>query len=212
MFRRRDPLPWRDRIREFLSPRKGWQRGYRYLGKRMQRLPDSPHRIALGFACGVMTSFTPFFGFHFVIAAAMALVARGNVLASATGTFVGNPATFPFIAAASLWMGHHLTGIRFSEPLDGWTFGWLWDNLDAIFLPYLIGGILPGLVTSLAFYMAVRPMIAAYQNRRRLKLMERAKERVRLAHERRRAAKDAKAGPVPARTTPLAGEAGDAAS
>ena len=97
MFRRRDPQPVRDRVREFLSPRKGWQRGYRYLGKRVQRLPDTPHRIALGFACGVMASFTPFFGFHFVIAAAFAFVARGNILASATGTFTGNPLTFPLI-------------------------------------------------------------------------------------------------------------------
>ena len=191
MFRRRDPLPWQNRLREILSPRKGWKRNYHYLGKRMQRLPDSPHRIALGFACGVLTSFTPFFGLHFVIAAALALVARGNVLASATGTFVGNPLTFPFIAASSLWMGRQLTGIRFSEPQHGWTLGWLWDNLDAIFLPYLVGGILPGLAASIGFYLLLRPMIAAYQNRRRLRLMERAKERVRQAHERRKAAKEA---------------------
>ncbi|WP_339950667.1 DUF2062 domain-containing protein [uncultured Albimonas sp.] len=208
MFRRRDPLPWRDRLREFLSPRKGWQRGYRYLGKRMQRLPDSPHRIALGFACGVLASFTPFFGFHFVIAAALAFGLRANVLASATGTFVGNPLTFPFIATASFWMGRKITGIHFAEPYDGWTFGWLWDNLDAIFVPYLVGGLLPGLAASIAFYVVMRPMIGAYQNRRRSKLMERAKERVRLAHERRRAAKEAKKA---AKASPIR-RAGDPAS
>jgi len=192
MFRRRDPVPFRVRLREFLSPKKGWQRGYRYLGKRMQRLPDTPHRIALGFACGVMASFTPFFGFHFVIAAALAFVLRANILSSATGTFVGNPLTFPFIAAASFWMGRKITGVHFNEPHHGWTFGWLWDNLDAIFVPYLVGGLLPGLAASLAFYLVMRPMIAAYQNRRRSKLMAVAKERVRQAHERRRAAKEAK--------------------
>ena len=31
-------------------------------GHRVRRLPDTPHRIALGFACGVFVSFTPFFG------------------------------------------------------------------------------------------------------------------------------------------------------
>ncbi|MDF2232666.1 DUF2062 domain-containing protein [Albimonas sp. CAU 1670] len=208
MFRRRDPLPLGDRLREFFSPKKGWRRGYRYLGKRMQRLPDTPHRIALGFACGVFASFTPFFGFHFVIAAALAWVLRANVLASATGTFVGNPLTFPFIAGASFWMGRKITGIHFNEPHHGWTFGWLWDNLDAIFLPYLIGGLLPGLAASVAFYAVMRPMIAAYQNRRRSKLMAVAKERVRQAHERRRAAKEAKQAAKAAKVAPIRG-AGD---
>ena len=94
-----------------MAPRKGWRRGYLYLGKRVQRLPDSPHRIALGFACGVMASFTPFFGFHFVIAAALAFITRGNILASAIGTFVGNPLTFPFIAGTAMYLGHRITGI-----------------------------------------------------------------------------------------------------
>ncbi|MEE3098416.1 MAG: DUF2062 domain-containing protein [Pseudomonadota bacterium] len=179
-------------MREFLSPRKGWQRGYRYLGKRVQRLPDTPHRIAMGFACGVLASFTPFFGFHFVIAAAFAFVARGNILASATGTFLGNPLTFPFIAGASMWMGSLITGLHFRPPRDGWSFHWLWENLELIFVPYLIGGILPGLAASAACYFAMRPVIATYQNRRRLKLMERAKQRVHDAAERRKAAKEAK--------------------
>ncbi len=192
MFRRRNPQPLRDRVREFLSPRKGWRRGYAYLGKRMQRLPDTPHRIALGFAAGVQASFTPFFGFHFIAGAALAFAIRGNVLASAVGTFLGNPLTFPFIAAASLWVGRRLTGMEFHDPQAGWSFGWLWHNIDAIFLPYIVGGILPGLATSVAAYFVVRPLIAAYQARRRLKLMERARERMRQASERRRAAKEAK--------------------
>lgn len=179
-------------MREFLSPRKGWRRGYAYLGKRMQRLPDSPHRIALGFAAGVQASFTPFFGFHFIAGAALALVVRGNVLASAVGTFVGNPVTFPFIAAASLWMGRQITGMHFRNPDAGWSFGWLWHNIDTIFVPYIVGGILPGLAASVAAYFVVRPLIAAYQARRRLKLMERAKERMRQAAERRKAAKEAR--------------------
>ncbi len=179
MFRRRNPAPLLDRAREFVSPRKGWERGYRYLGKRMQRLPDSPHRIALGFACGVQASFTPFFGFHFVVAAGLGLITRGNVLASAVGTFMGNPITFPFIAAASMWMGQRMTGIEFEAPEDGYGISWLWDNLDAIFIPYLVGGTLPGFAVSAVSYWVLRPLVATYQDRRRVKLMARAKERLR---------------------------------
>lgn len=178
VFKRRDKPPFWDRLREVMAPRKGWRRGYLYLGKRMQRLPDTPHRIALGFAAGVQASFTPFFGFHFVIAAALAWVFRGNLLSSAVGTFMGNPLTFPLIASSSFYMGRAITGIHIEPPAHGYGFGWLWDNLDAIFLPYLVGGLLPGLVASVSCYFAVRPMVAAFQARRRGLLMDRAKARM----------------------------------
>lgn len=191
MFRRRNPLSFWLRARQWLSPRKGWQRGFQYLGRRMQRLPDTPHRIALGFSCGVMASFTPFFGFHFVVAAGLALIVRGNVLASAIGTAFGNPVTFPLIAGSSLWLGRKVTGVRVPAP-DPLSFGWLWSNLDAIFLPYLLGGLAPGLLAAGLCYLAVRPVTAAYQNRRRLRLIDQAKKRVQagLARRRRRAAGD----------------------
>lgn len=198
VFKRRDKPPFWNRVRQTLAPRKGWRRGYLYLGKRVQRLPDSPHRIALGFACGVQASFTPFFGFHFVIAAALAWVTRSNVLASAVGTFTGNPLTFPFIASASFYMGAWITGIHIEPPHHGYGFGWLWDNIEAIFVPYLVGGLLPGFGCSLAFYLVLRPMVAAFQQRRRLMLMERARQRMAehksrsaQARQRRAAAKNA---------------------
>ncbi len=193
VFKRRDKPPFWSRLREVLAPRKGWRRGYVYLGKRMQRLPDTPHRIALGFACGVQASFTPFFGFHFVGAAALAWLLRGNLLSSAVGTFVGNPLTFPLIASASFWMGREITGIHIAPPEHGYGLEWLWHNLDAIFVPYLVGGLLPGLAASVACYFVLRPMVAAFQNRRRLLLMARARQRMkdhaaRVASRRRRAA------------------------
>lgn len=177
VFKRRERAPFWSRVREVLAPKKGWRRGYLYIGKRMQRLPDSPHRIALGFACGVQASFTPFFGAHFVIAAALAFITRSNILASALGTFVGNPLTFPLIAGSSFFVGQELTGIVIHTP-DHPSLGWLWDNIDHIFIPYLVGGLLPGLASSIAFYFVMRPIVAAYQNRRRTRLMERARQRV----------------------------------
>ena len=53
-----------------------------------------------------------------------------------------------------------------------------------IFLPYLVGGILPGLVTSAACYWVIGPIVAAYQQRRRKKLMSiQARRRAQLDHE-----------------------------
>lgn len=49
-----------------------------------------------------------------------------------------------------------------------------WDRLgafyDQIFLPFLVGGILPGLVVGVVAYHVALPLIAAYQSRRAKKL------------------------------------------
>ena len=55
-------------------------------------------------------SFTPLIGFHFILAAFIALVLRGSLLASAAGTMVGNPLTFPLIWMATFKVGNVLTG------------------------------------------------------------------------------------------------------
>jgi uncharacterized protein (DUF2062 family) len=174
IFKRRDKPPFWERLREIVYPRKGLWRGLGYIRKRLHRLPDSPHRIALGFACGAAASFTPFFGFHIVIAAAVAWLLRGNVLAAAFGTMVGNPITFPFIAAFSLETGWRILGTVKRHSESDFSVGWLLDNIELIFLPYLVGGILPGLLCAVVCYWFIGPIVEAYQKRRRRRLAERA--------------------------------------
>lgn len=192
VFRRRDKPPILSRLREAVAPRGGWRRAIEYIGYRIRRLPDTPHRIALGLACGVFISFTPLFGLHLFGAMALAWILRANVLASLFGTLAGNPVTFPFIASVSLSLGrqilgHGLTGRDFNRIVTafGEAFTGLWQSLLSllgfgtpqwqklalfthdIFWPYLIGGFLPGLISSIAAYYVTRPLIAAYQARRR---------------------------------------------
>lgn len=176
-FKRRQHPPFWSRVRESAYPRKGWWRLVGYVNKRMQRLPDTPERIALGFACGAFVSFTPLFFFHFIVAGALAWIFRGNVLAALLGTAVGNPVTFPFIATAALNLGWWMLGIDPVEDAGGFSFSWLWDNLDLIFLPYLVGGVLPGLAIAVICYIVCRPLVAAYQKRRNDRLAEQAKRR-----------------------------------
>lgn len=195
VFRRRDKRSWPRVAAEFLWPRGGWGRAAQYVRHRLRRLPDSPHRIARGIFAGVYVSFTPFYGLHFVAAAILAKTMRGNILAALLATFFGNPLTFPLIAWASLRLGHWMLGTRYREG-DADTlvskFGHaareLWHNTGAlftpdkahwhglgkfyndVFLPYLVGGLVPGiLVATLAYYISL-PLITAYQNRRKLVL------------------------------------------
>jgi len=201
IFKRRDrPSPW-SRLRDFLYPRKGFWRGFRYITKRIHRLPDTPHRIALGFACGALASFTPFFTLHFILAALLALVLRASVIAALLGTAVGNPLTFPFISGLSLWLGRTILGQTggdsdFEAVMDAfatgatavWTTTKSWFGYGApdyaglaqfandVFLPYLVGGLGPGLIAGFVGYWIIGPVVEAYQERRRRKFEARAAE------------------------------------
>jgi hypothetical protein len=200
VFRRRDRRPlWRILL-ELIWPRGGWGRAAQYVKHRVRRLPDTPEKISRGIWAGVFTSFTPFYGLHFIIAAFLAMVMRGNVLASLMGTFFGNPLTYIPIAYSALATGHWLLGSRLDHsllkgPRDpdfcniGCQFsnagGDLLHNFNAmftdqradwhgllnfnteVFYPYLVGGILPGIIAATISYYVCVPVIRAYQNSRR---------------------------------------------
>lgn len=201
IFKRRDPRTlWRTAV-ESIYPKGGWWRAATYVGHRMRRLPDQPHRIARGVAAGTFISFTPLFGLHFVGAAVIAWLIRGNIVAALLGTFVGNPVTMPFIAVMSVALGRWMLGVEgtLSPHMISGDFtravSDLWHNLGAmfnhqpthwhglaafwreIFLPYLVGGILPGLIAAVAFHYLTLPLFHAYQNRRAKKAHERADKR-----------------------------------
>lgn len=187
---------------EFFYPRGGWYRAARYVVHRLRRLPDPAHRISRGIAAGVFTSFTPLFGLHFVTAALLALIMRGNILAALLATFVGNPITFPLIAELSINLGNTMLGLPpgihlpevvhafggatsdvwfnlralFTEDVADWTRIHIFYN--RVFLPYLIGGLVPGVLAGLTGYYLSNPLIHAYQRRRIKKLKERYEKRL----------------------------------
>ncbi|MEZ5732429.1 MAG: DUF2062 domain-containing protein [Paracoccaceae bacterium] len=214
MFKRRTPRTYMRLLIEAFWPRGGWTRAFHYVRHRVRRLPDSSQKIARGVFAGVFTSFTPLFGLHFVTALMIAKLVRGNILAAILATFFGNPITFPIIAFSSMKLGHLILGTQFDESTHATLFGKFvgagqdlkhnffaiftdataqWGNLynfyNEIFLPYLVGGIVPGLAAGVICYYLSEPVIAAYQKRRRTKLKERfEKLRARLharAEERR---------------------------
>jgi uncharacterized protein (DUF2062 family) len=198
VFKRRTKRSYARIVAESFWPRGGWTRAFHYVKHRLRRLPDSPQRIARGVFAGVFVCFTPLFGLHFIAAAAVAFVLNGNILAALLATFFGNPITFPIIALMSLQIGHWLLGSTFEHGNQGAladTFigAWRdlkgnviavfsdrpahWDHLAEffreVFLPYLVGGIVPGLIAGLVAYYLSEPVIAAYQKRRKKKLHER---------------------------------------
>ena len=193
VFKRRDRRPLWQMTVEFFWPRGGWTRAFLYVKHRMRRLPDPPEKIARGIFAGVVTAFSPFYGLHFIVAALIAFLVRGNILAALLATFVGNPLTYVPIAVISLQTGLFMLGRHPHAAGRGDSFvdkffhaaDDLKDNLFAlftdkdadwtalsifyhdIFYPFLIGGILPGIISGLVAYYLSVPIIRAYQHRRR---------------------------------------------
>ncbi len=118
IFKRRKQPSLLRRAAAFLWPEKGFARGWRYMRHRVERINDTPSNIAFGFACGAFASFTPLFGLHFVVAALFAKIARVNIISALFGTAIGNPLSFPLIAAGSMSVGSLLLG-RGQDHADG---------------------------------------------------------------------------------------------
>ncbi|WP_037311137.1 DUF2062 domain-containing protein [Ruegeria halocynthiae] len=195
VFKRRDRRSPARIASEFVYPRGGWARAFHYVKHRVRRLPDSPERIARGIGAGVFAAFTPFYGLHFLVAAIGARLLNGNILAALSGTFFGNPLTYVPIGVICLQTGHFLLGTEFEKSethgLMGKFTGAMgdlknnflamftdqvadWNGLGVfyreVFYPYMIGGVLPGLLAGIVCFYLSLPLIRTYQQRRRDKI------------------------------------------
>jgi len=194
LFRRRTPPGIGEKFRVWIWPRRSWARSGLYVSKRIFRLTGSPHTIAAGVAAGVFASFTPFMGFHFLLAFALAYVLAGNLIAAALGTFVGNPLTFPFIWASTFSLGRTLLGhtTKAEAPFDqlgmimkdagnalwqldfadfGLALTKIWEPL---LKPMLVGGVPLGICVAIVFYIVTRRLAIFFHAARQKKLLNKA--------------------------------------
>ena len=198
MFKRRDRKSILKIMLDFFWPKGGWKRAFQYIKYRLRRLPDTPERIARGIWVGVFITFTPFYGLHFVLSAIICRLIKGNIIAGLLATFFGNPLTYIPIGLISLKTGHFIlgSGVEHTTSEKSFASKFLdagndlqyniiaiftektadWENIlvfyGEVFLPYLIGGILPGIiVASISYYISL-PLILAYKKRRKGLLKE----------------------------------------
>ena len=192
MFKRREKRSIFRFFHEVIFSLKGISRAIEYVGIRLKRIPDTPHKISLGMSCGIFASFTPLFGLHFLIAGLLSYLLRANVLASLIGTFVGNPITFPIISVFNIKLGEWILGSSEYSSGDGgkifegfldfifliyksfFTEGSIGENnvprmnefLKGVFIPYSLGGLILGIFIAVISYFLLRPLVATYQKKR----------------------------------------------
>lgn len=154
-------------------------------------------QVAAAVALGVAIGFSPFVGFHLVMALALATVLRLNRLDAALGTLVGNPWTFPPVYAVGYKLGrallhhdaHRVPPMNWGALLHG-GMGWIFHPLQTArevfgpraFVPrlyaFVLGtSVLAVLVGALAYFATLaalqlyhrrHPRVAARAARRRI--------------------------------------------
>lgn len=156
-------------------PRRSFSRSLRYMGKRITRITASPHAVAAGLAVGVFAAFTPFFGFHLILAVVLAYLIAGNIAAAALGTALANPLTIPFIWGGTYEVGRMmvhqqgdeqtvpLTKILESEIFSKMSFVELWQP---VLKPMLFGSLILGLGCAFAVYVVARWATSRYRDKR----------------------------------------------
>ena len=195
MFRRRKPLSALKQLRAVIWPERGFRRLFSYIFQRIIRLPGTPASIATGFASGIAASFTPFLGLHFILAGALAMLFRGNVLASAIGTFFGNPWTFILIWLADYEVGLgviHAFGfgadlqvlsidelvaimgnvIRFLSFTGNISWANLSRDIEQVFMPLLIGGTVLGAIAWVTSFVVTLWAVKGWRLHRAKRLLK----------------------------------------
>jgi uncharacterized protein len=153
--------------------RKGLLRTLRYVRARALRMGGSPHAVAAGLSIGLMSAWTPFFGFHIAIALGLAFLLRASLIAATLGTAFSNPLTIPFILPITWQIGHQMLGREPSAAtstadllhlLEGFHVRELWRP---VFEPLAIGALPPAILTGLCCYIATFVGIRRYRAARR---------------------------------------------
>lgn len=188
-----------------------WKRSRFFVYKHVLHADDSPHRIALGAALGMLVGLSPTVGFQMVIAIALATLLRANKAVCVPVVWITNPLTALPIYGACWELGHTLTrvpaagdGSHFAMELAALTRHtgqgiWsrlfqaeFWSDLFRIMFEFgvelWVGCLVVGVIAGIVTYFATRWGVTEYRQRRRVRKIHRniRRERIQKARSCRR--------------------------
>jgi len=146
--------------------------------RKLLALDDTPERVALAFALGVVLAFSPLLGLHTILGLTLAFAFRLNRAAVLIGVFVNNPWTIVPIYSAAAYLGWYLFAFPAVPHLPDfqWTslwYGSFWVNLwrnGAVLRPLVLGSTILSILAGVVSYplaLAVIRQGRAYRARRR---------------------------------------------
>jgi len=160
MFKRKKPLGSLNQLKIIFWPEKGFKRNFLYYWKRLVRIPESSHSIALGFSVGVFIAFSPFLGLHTILCIFISWIFGVNILSSIIGTFSGNPLTYPLMWASSIGLGDFILGRQklTYEKIQ------LSDFFEVdFFMSFFLGSLILGFLFAVICYFLIKYFIIIYK-------------------------------------------------
>lgn len=149
-------------------------------------LKGSPQQISLGLAVGVLVGFSPLWGLHMVIAAALATLVGGSRPAAVAAVWLSNPLTVIPLYTLTYRVGHAFvpgaSSASIADLLRRVIFApgvaW-WDVMqrskiifrvgEEILIPLTIGGLLIGTFAAVSSYVICRVTLTRLRQRKRHK-------------------------------------------
>ncbi len=149
------------------------KRGFgRYLRK-LLLMDEPPERTARTFGLGVLVGFSPFIGFHTLIAIAVILLFRVNRLAFLAGVYSNTPWTVAPAAALGTGLGVFILGSDATLPeisYETLSSGRFWSELTAdawnLLVPFFVGNFILSAVLAMMAYWILKRFLLQYRARR----------------------------------------------
>jgi uncharacterized protein (TIGR03546 family) len=128
---------------------------FRTHAAKLWREHTSPLRLGAAVALGIVVGCSPFYGLHFFIGLALAVILRLNKFAVFFGSQISIPPIAPLLGFASVQVGSFvLEGHGLHVAISDFTLARLPDLLRAFLLSWLVGGVLLGSALALpAFFL-----------------------------------------------------------
>lgn len=157
-----------------------YDRQLKYYYLRFVRLRGEPHELALGIAFGVFSGMMPIMPFQIALAVALAIFFKASKITAALGTWVSNPLNWYFLYLYSFKIGVWILGLSEKKQVlysiiaslkqgeeMSVVIGKMFATGGITVVASLIGGLLMGIVASVAAYFVFLKIFQAIRRFRR---------------------------------------------
>jgi hypothetical protein len=129
------------------------------------------HSVARAMAVGLFAAFLPIPA-QMLVAAALAVMVRGNMPIAVSLVWLTNPITMPAVFFCTYQAGAFLMDVPARHLPDELTWEWISGELSTLWQPFLLGSVVVGLVLGILAYFLVmlywRWWVARQWRRRKL--------------------------------------------
>lgn len=134
--------------------------------RKILQLDSPPSRIALASALGVAVGFSPYIGFHTVLAIGISFMFNLPLYPLIVGAYITNPLTFIPIYTACYKFGELVTGQTAEMQIDfsDMTLNTVFTTAKSFFIPFFTGAHLLGLILGPITYILIYYLVKKYKD------------------------------------------------